>query len=257
MSASAHVFALPEGFSFGTRGRCRSRAWEPCTSRTCSSPIPGIRVTPCRWRKRRKRSEDRGEALAGPHHASKHKRSSVGGVAEMLAVGAEQSRCRRRSGRPALPQSDKGSHARLAVDTCPGQHDHRTLDPRSPPCRKSPHASPPSARGPVANQKRREVAGRWSKHKSVGSRRSVLGRLETGDCASDEPGASSPVGAGAGTRLQQRDGRGDQSKSRSRAVGCALRQQPSTAPTRAPARGRKRSQATAPDTADRHDCFVA
>jgi hypothetical protein len=54
-----------------------------------SSPIPGIRVTPRRWRKRRKRSEDRGEVLAGPHHASKHKRSSVGGVAEMLAVGAE------------------------------------------------------------------------------------------------------------------------------------------------------------------------
>jgi hypothetical protein len=105
-----------------------------------------------------------------------------------------------RNGPRALPVADKGSHARLAVDTCPGQHDHRTLDPRSPPCRKSPHASPPSARGPVANQKRREVAGRWSKHKSVGSRRSVLGRLETGDCASDEPGASSPVGAGAGTR---------------------------------------------------------
>ena len=97
MSASAHVFALPEGFSFGTRGRCRSRAWEPCTSRTCSSPIPGIRVTPCRWRKRRKRSEDRGEALAGPHHASKHKRSSVGGVAEMLAVGARQ-----QPGRPPI-----------------------------------------------------------------------------------------------------------------------------------------------------------
>jgi hypothetical protein len=78
------------GSAYTRRHECRSGHRRRRPSRI--SPIPGICVTPCRWRKRRKRSEDRGEALAGPHHASKHKRSSVGGVAEMLAVGALRAR---------------------------------------------------------------------------------------------------------------------------------------------------------------------
>ena len=64
-----------------------------------------------------------------------------------------------------------------------------------------------------------------------------------GECTSGERGAGRPVGAAARTRRRKRDERGDQSKSRSCAAGCALRREPSAARTRAPARGRKEAWA--------------
>ncbi len=42
------------------------------------------------------------------HASCKHKSSSVGAVDQTAGAGAEQSPCRRRSGRRALPQSDVG-----------------------------------------------------------------------------------------------------------------------------------------------------
>jgi hypothetical protein len=58
----------------------------------------------------------------------------------------------------------------------------RTLDPRSPPSRKSPHASPSSAHGPVAMEKRRMGHPGSRKQKPAEAPWPVSGRLPVGGC---------------------------------------------------------------------------
>ena len=101
------------GMRSDRRGRSRGRVVVSRCSRRCRSLLPDLPPA-CRWRDRRRRPGTllaRRRDFPPPHTTATSRRAALPGPSTRVpAPGAEESRCRRRSRRRALPQPDRRGH---------------------------------------------------------------------------------------------------------------------------------------------------